>query len=501
MKKIIALLLLSVFLSFNNAAIAQSGGDKYVKQAKQHFDNKEYTQARYYYLQAFNQFAAKGQQEKAVDAGVNVASLYHRENYYKEAFEILAKIDRMLTDSQDSTSANTSLMYYPAKERLAMFIKLKNVSKATENLNRMKAIAKSAGDNKFDNDLLYNEANFYYTFGNSAAGDAAINKLIAHYVEEKDYQKADDCFKQLINAATRSKNAQLVNRAYARYNQWTDSIRKVQEADELNRVKNSLDEANQTISDKSDTISIKNGIIIALIVVICILAAILVFGTILLLRQIASARKAKKNLLISNEHNQLKAQFIHNISEQMEPTLNTLDQSLPAVKALKEFSEHIQNLSELENTLDERYESEEVNLTRFCDDIAEQIKPLLKPEVTLSVNAPKMSAKFNPETVESILLHLLKNAAIYTPEGGKISLEFKKRGAKTMQFLVTDSGCGIPEEKIDIILKPFSEIKDLTEGDGLGLPICALKAEKLNGHLSIDREFKHGAKFILEIRS
>ena len=221
----------------------------------------------------------------------------------------------------------------------------------------------------------------------------------------------------------------------------------------------------------------------------------------MLLRQIASARKAKKNLLISNEHNQLKAQFIRNISEQMEPTLNTLDQSLPAVKALKGFSEHIQDLSELENTLDERYESEEVNLTRFCDDIAAQIKPLLKPGVTLSVNAPKMSAKFNPETVESILLHLLKNAAIYTPEGGKISLEFKKRGAKTMQFLVTDSGCGIPEEKIDIILKPFSEIKDLTEGDGLGLPICALKAEKLNGHLSIDREFKHGAKFILEIRS
>ncbi len=500
MKKLISLLILSILLSFNNAAIAQTGGDRYVKQAQQHLDNKEYTQARYYFLQAFNQFAAAGQHEKAVDAGVNVASLYHRENYYKEAFEVLGRIDRMLTDSQDSTSAKSTLMYYPAKERLAMFIKLKNVSKATENLNRMKSIAKTAG-NKFDNDLLYNEANFYYTFGNSAAGDAAINKLIAHYMEEKDYQKADDCFKQLISAATRSKNAQLVNRSYARYNQWTDSIRKVQEADELNQVKNSLDEANQTISEKSSTISVKNGIIIALIVVIAILAAILVFGAILLLRQIAAARKAKKNLLISNEHNQLKAQFIHNISAQMEPTLNTLDQSLPAVKALKEFSEHIQDLSDLENTLDERYESEEVNLTKFCDNIAEQIKPLIKPGVTLSVNAPKMSAKFNPETVESILLHLLKNAAIYTPEGGKITLEFKKRGAKTMQFLVTDTGCGIPEEKIDIILKPFSEIKDLTEGDGLGLPICALKAEKLNGHLSIDREFKNGARFILEIRS
>ena len=70
-----------------------------------------------------------------------------------------------------------------------------------------------------------------------------------------------------------------------------------------------------------------------------------------------------------------------------------------------------------------------------------------------------------------------------------------------MQFLVTDTGCGIPEEKQESVFKPFSEIKDLTTGDGLGLPICSLMAEKMNGTLSIDREFKHGTRFILEIKS
>lgn len=499
MKKLI--ILLSVVLCLTNGLYAQNRGDKFMQQAKKHLDSKEYTPARYNFLQAFNQFAADSQYNKAVDAGINVASLYHRENYYKEAFEQLGKIDQMLTNSNSTSPDITILYYYPAKERLAIYMKLKNAPKAAESLNRMKSIAKSAPNNSLDNDLIYNEANFNYTFGNIMAGDAAINRLIKVYEEEKDYNKADQCFKQLINSATRSKNAQLVNRSYARYNQWNDSIRKIREDNELNEAKKQLDEANQTIEEKDATISVKNGIIVTLIVLLCILAGLLIFGAILLLRQIAVARKAKKNLAISNEHNALKTQFIHNISEQMEPTLDTLDPGLPAVKALKDFSRHIQYLSDLENSLDEHYETEEVNLTKFCDNIVSQIKSYLKPGVTLSVNVPKMSAKFNPEAAESILLHLLRNAAEYTSEGGKITFEFKKRGAKTMQFIVSDTGCGIPEEKQTSIFKPFTEIQDLTNGDRLGLPICALKAEKMNGSLSIDPEFKQGTKFILEIHS
>ncbi|WP_442879582.1 hypothetical protein [Brevundimonas sp.] len=40
------------------------------------------------------------------------------------------------------------------------------------------------------------------------------------------------------------------------------------------------------------------------------------------------------------------------------------------------------------------------------------------------------------------MTHLLKNAAEYTKEG-KIILDFKKRGAHTHQFIVTDTGVGI----------------------------------------------------------
>lgn len=56
---------------------------------------------------------------------------------------------------------------------------------------------------------------------------------------------------------------------------------------------------------------------------------------------------------------------------------------------------------------------------------------------------PNSQVKANKEQLERILLHLLQNAAYYTEEG-RISLDFKKRGAHTHQFIVTDTGTGIP---------------------------------------------------------
>ena len=110
-----------------------------------------------------------------------------------------------------------------------------------------------------------------------------------------------------------------------------------------------------------------------------------------------------------------------------------------------------------------------------------------------------MSASFNREYVSHILLHLLNNAIFYTPEGGHIHLDFKKRSVHKCQFLVSNTGSQIPEEKREDVFKPFMEVRDLTEGDGLGLPICQQMAIRMNGDLSIDPEFTKGTRFVLSI--
>lgn len=112
-----------------------------------------------------------------------------------------------------------------------------------------------------------------------------------------------------------------------------------------------------------------------------------------------------------------------------------------------------------------------------------------------------MNVDINKEYVSHILLHLLNNAAEYTPEGGSIWLDFKKRSPHTYQFLVSDTGKGIPEEQREDIFKPFREVRDLTTGDGLGLPICKQMALKMKGDLDIDPSFTKGTRFVLELHA
>lgn len=57
-------------------------------------------------------------------------------------------------------------------------------------------------------------------------------------------------------------------------------------------------------------------------------------------------------------------------------------------------------------------------------------------------------------------------------------------------------------EKRETLFKAFSTPgADLTEGDGLGLPICALRAEKLGGTLELDGDHSKGATFVLTVRN
>lgn len=501
MKKIIFTVFL-VTLCFYDQTYAQSRADELMKQAQESLASKEYIKARYLFLQAYNAFSTQDKYEKAVECGINASALYHRENYYKEAFELLRTSDLVVeTGEQKTGKAMPALRFRIGKERLQMYINLKNPARAKEQLTRLEETAKASRNDSLNNDLLYTQANYYYTFGMNAQGDAATNRLIGQYKEQKNFSKVDECYKTLIDIARKANNAPLVARTYDKFIVWTDSVRALTAQDELNVLKRKYDDAQTTIQDKDSSLSVKQGIIIGLCVLAAILAVALVLGAIVLLRFIVLTRKQKKSIQIANEHNELKTKFIQNISSQMEPTLDTLDSSSLGVQALRTFSTHIQELSDLENTLAKPYEMQEKNVSTFCESIMDKIKGKTKDDVTITVNAPKLNVKINPEQLERILLHLLENAAEYTPAGGKIWLEFKKRGAHTHQFIISDTGCGIPEEQRENIFKPFTEVKDLTLGDGLGLPICSLIATKMNGSLTLDGSYNKGARFVLELHA
>ena len=499
--RLIGITLMAAALLLNISALqAQNKGQELQRQADAALEKKEYTQARYFYLQAYAALAEEKKYDAAAVCGAKVSALYHRENMFKEAFEVLRNADQFLTQEEREGGKQLAAAHYPlTKERIRMYIKLKNVQRTDEQLSRLEELAKLAANDSLKSDVLYTRANYYYTFGQHAKGDEAINQLINQYKSIKAYDKVTSCYKTLIDIARKGGNAALLARTYERFILWTDSVKALTAHDEMAQLKQQYDQSQLIIRQKEDSLSSKQYIIIGLCILAVILAAALVLGGVVLFRFILLTRKQKKAIAVANEHNELKTHFIQNISSQMEPTLNTLPSSLPGVQALHTFAGHIQELSELEQSLTQPYEMEEKNVNTFCEALADKVRDRLQSEVTLTVNAPKLSVKIAPEPLEHVLLHLLDNAARYTPKEGKIWIDFKKRGAHTHQFVVSDTGCGIDEEKRDNLFKPFSEVKDLTLGDGLGLPICSLMATKMNGTLSMDTTYTKGTRFVLEL--
>ena len=167
------------------------------------------------YLQAYNAYAGDNLYEKAVRCGVEAAALYHRENYYKEAFQLLFNIEQALIAGEQKTGQSMPALRYPVtRERLRMYIKLRNTARAKEQLNKLEGWAQAAQVDSLNTNLLYTQANYYYTFGQNTQGDKAFNKLVALYSQQKDYDKAEACYKEMIDMGRRAGNTAMLARAY-----------------------------------------------------------------------------------------------------------------------------------------------------------------------------------------------------------------------------------------------------------------------------------------------
>lgn len=494
------LILFVALLAGTLLAGAQTGAEKLRDQAARALEAKEYTSARFYYLKAYQGFADAGVMDKAVDCAVNGSALYYRENYYKEAFEALSRAEAALNAAESAGGKAMPALHYPiARERQRMYIKLKNSERAADQLSRMQEWATAAADRNIDIDLLSASAQQYYAFGQTDKGDAAVNKLIALYLADRDYDKADECYKGLIDMATRSNNARLVGRTYEKYLAWNDSIAAVRAAEKYAALNADYEAAQQTIADRDSSLTARTAMIVGLCVLAGALAVALIIAVGALLKARVTVRRQKREIADALRREEIKNGFVTNISRQMAPAIDTLDASRPEVKALRDFIAHIQTLTALETHRTERLETAPVNMASFCESVAAEVEPMLRQGVKLTVNAPKMPAPVAEEELREVLLHLLRNAAEHTPADGKITLDFKKRGPHNIQFIVTDSGEGVPEEIREDLFMPFARIHDLRQGDGLGLPTAALRVERMNGTLTLDTSFRQGARFVIEL--
>jgi two-component system cell cycle sensor histidine kinase PleC len=99
------------------------------------------------------------------------------------------------------------------------------------------------------------------------------------------------------------------------------------------------------------------------------------------------------------------------------------------------------------------------------------------------------SIKADRRALQQVLLNLLTNAVKYTPAGGHVSVSAQSDSAGT-EITVSDTGCGIPPDRIAEVTDPFvrgsGDPHIAHEGWGLGLSIAKSLVELHHGELRID---------------
>jgi PAS domain S-box-containing protein len=113
---------------------------------------------------------------------------------------------------------------------------------------------------------------------------------------------------------------------------------------------------------------------------------------------------------------------------------------------------------------------------------------------------PGIVVRVDSEKLEQILLNLLSNGTKFTPRGGRITLAATRHGSR-VEIAVSDTGVGIPPDRLSAIFEPFVQLDpSLTrerDGTGLGLAISRDLARAMGGEVTVTSVPGTGSTFTL----
>ncbi|GMX63327.1 hypothetical protein Elgi_30200 [Paenibacillus elgii] len=109
--------------------------------------------------------------------------------------------------------------------------------------------------------------------------------------------------------------------------------------------------------------------------------------------------------------------------------------------------------------------------------------------------------------LRQVLINLVGNAVKFTEQGGvhvSVAVLSHSEEQLELEFRVSDTGIGIPEEKRGMLFQPFTQVdSSLTRkygGTGLGLAICKNLVQLMGGRIALAPGIRRGAEFIFTIR-
>ena len=103
----------------------------------------------------------------------------------------------------------------------------------------------------------------------------------------------------------------------------------------------------------------------------------------------------------------------------------------------------------------------------------------------------------DPMRIKQILNNFISNALKNTVQGHiEVYYETDTDG---IRISVSDTGCGIPPDKLGMIFERFEKVDSFAQGAGLGLSICKSIIEKMNGVITVNSTMRVGSTFTVEL--
>lgn len=216
----------------------------------------------------------------------------------------------------------------------------------------------------------------------------------------------------------------------------------------------------------------------------------------------------------------LQAEFISSTSHQFLTPLSTIQSSVELLEyyikkenytrqqeIINKIKRSIVNLTEtLEgitslykySSLKQKLNLKNISIRKFINDLLEEVVVNIGDSHLIIVNIEPDLNSINCDEfiIKQILLNLINNAVKFSPEGGQIKLDIKKR-KKRIEFSVKDEGVGIAKSDLKKLYNPFYRGKNAAAipGAGLGLAIVKNLTQLLDAKIKCISNLNEGTEF------